>query len=163
MSGDVQRAARLYRDLSSDERLREHERAQAMLWVGTALTKAGEIDSAITEIDRASRLLEDLGEPGDWGIAQQKRALAHLAAGDITGAARTIELAASHWRSEAPLEQVQLNTARGHILVSDLRTLGEGLAVLAAAHDLAARHGLTHQLQWIEQIQHIPETDRRPS
>ncbi|MQA02158.1 MAG: hypothetical protein GEV07_05335 [Streptosporangiales bacterium] len=163
MYGDLQTSASMYRQLATDERLRDYERARARLWIGTSLTKSGDIEPAMREIDAASHAFEDLGEPDGWGIAHQKRALAQLAAGDLRNATRSIDLAASHRREDSPFEQVRLGTARGHVLVMDRRTADEGLRVLTHARDVATKHGLNHQLQWVEKIQGIPEQrDRRP-
>lgn len=153
MSGEVFGSARQYRALSEDERLRDYERAQARLWIGTALTKAGDIASAISEIDRAVRMFDEQGEPDDWAVAHQKRALASLAAGDIANATRAIEIATSYRRHDSPLEQVRLDTAHGHILTSDARSRDEGLAILQRARETATRYGLAHQLQWIDRIE----------
>ncbi|MEQ7004881.1 hypothetical protein ABN028_01655 [Actinopolymorpha sp. B17G11] len=161
MSGDLHASARMYQSLAEDQRLRDYERAQARLWIGTALTKAGDIASAVAEIDHASRMFEEQGEADDWGVAHQKRALAHLAAADLAGATRSIDVALSYRRADSPLEQVRLDTAHGHVLVSDPGTCTEGLAVLSRARNQATRYGLAHQLQWIERIQRIPERPGR--
>jgi tetratricopeptide (TPR) repeat protein len=169
MSGEVSTAAAMYRQLANDQRLRDYERAQARLWIGTALTKAGDIAPAVREIEAASREFEEQGEPDDWGVAHQKHALAHLAAGDLAKATRSIGIAMSYRHNDSPLEQIRLDTAHGHVLVMDKRTRAEGLAVLDQAREQASRHGLMHQLQWILKIRRIPEdqtggrSGRRPS
>lgn len=163
MYGDLQTSAGMYRQLAADERLRDYERARARLWIGTSLTKSGDVEPAMREIDTASHAFEELGEPDDWGIAHQKRALAQLTAGDLRSATRSIDLACSYRREDSPFEQVRLDTAHGHVLVMDPRTTDEGLRVLAQARDVATRHGLNHQLQWIDKIGSIPEQhDRSP-
>lgn len=161
MAGQLDAAATMYRRLADDERLRDYERSQALLWVGTALTKSGDVGPALQAIETASQQFEEQAEPDDWGVAQQKHALAYLAAGDLANATRAIDTALTYRHEDSPLEQVRLDTAHGHVLVMDKRTVDQGQRVLARARHQAARHGLAHQLSWIDKIAHLPEHPAR--
>ncbi len=50
------------------------------------------------------------------------------------------------------MQRVRLDAAYGHILLSDPATAADGLTVLAAAAELAAKYGMSHQLQSIDGI-----------
>jgi hypothetical protein len=54
--------------------------------------------------------------------------------------------------ADAPLQRVRLDTAHGHILLSDPATRDDGRAVLDRAATMAAQYGLSHQLRSIEGI-----------
>ncbi|MFE7141311.1 helix-turn-helix domain-containing protein [Streptomyces sp. NPDC057644] len=157
MSGRLAEAASRYGALAEDARLSRLDRVRARLWIGTALSKQGEADSAIVLMRSAAREFYDLAEPEDWAVAQQKLALAHRGAGDLTHALRYIETARSAGRPNSPLEHVQLDTAHAHILLSDPATAGEGRTALAGAAATAGRHGLGHQLRSIEAIREAQE------
>lgn len=152
MSGRHELSAGRYRNLSSDERLDGRDRARARLWIGTALTKARQYEPAITAIAGATQDFESLEEPEDWSVAHQKLALAYLAAGDLNRASQYIDIALANRLRESPLQQVRLDTAHAHILLSDRRTCAEGVTVLARAEQMAVRYGLSRQLQSIERI-----------
>ncbi|MGY0459629.1 hypothetical protein ACW14Y_05155 [Kitasatospora sp. cg17-2] len=93
-----------------------------------------------------------LDEPEDWGTAHQKPALVHRGAGDLGEAARMIEVAQSAGSGSSPVQWVRLGTARGHILLSDPASVGEGLALLNEAASQAATYGTSHQLRAVERI-----------
>jgi len=152
MSGKLELSAEQYQELSDDERLDGRDRARARLWVGTALTKARQYEPAIGAIAGATQDFETLEEPEDWSVAHQKLALAYLAAGDLNRAAQYIDIALANRLRESPLQQVRLDTAHAHILLSDRGTREEGNAVLARAEQTAVRYGLSHQLASIERI-----------
>ncbi|KUJ65591.1 hypothetical protein ACZ90_46330 [Streptomyces albus subsp. albus] len=50
------------------------------------------------------------------------------------------------------MQRVRLDTAHGHILLSDAATRDDGLLVLDQAAKVAAQYGLVHQLRSIEGI-----------
>lgn len=100
----------------------------------------------------ATRAFEDLAEPEDWSVAHQKLALAHRGAGDLPAALHLIGIARNTATSQSPLQRVRLDTAYGHILLSDPATAQDGLAVLAEAEQLAGPYGMSHQLRSIEGI-----------
>ncbi|MEU5978404.1 hypothetical protein [Streptomyces sp. NPDC047315] len=152
MSGQLTAAARQYEGLAADARLSPRDQARAQLWVGTALSKAGENAHAVHVMSDAARAFDALDEPEDWTVAHQKLALAHRGAGDLTAALHCIGIARSTARPDAPLPQVRLDTAYGHILTSDPATRDEGLRVLDSAAHTAARVGLRHQLVAIDSI-----------
>lgn len=152
MCGHLEPSAVRYRVLSSDERLDGRDRAHARLWVGTALTKAKQYEPAISAIMGATQDFETLEEPEDWSVAHQKLALVYLAAGDLTRASQYIDIALANRLRESPLQQVRLDTAYAHILLSDRGTREEGSSVLNQAEQTAVRYGLSHQLQSIERI-----------
>ena len=152
MSGDAASAARQYDLLAVDERLSARDRGRAALWVGTALSKQGEHSEAAGLMVAAARTFETLGEPDDWSSAQQKIALAHRGSGDLAGALRYIEISRSTGRAHSPLQQVQLNTATAHILLSDAATRTVGVAQLDAADRIAGQFNLGHQMRSIKKI-----------
>ncbi|MHB9753192.1 helix-turn-helix domain-containing protein [Streptomyces sp. BYX5S] len=152
MSGNLEIAARHYETLAVYDRLSPRDRARARLWVGTALSKDGEHDYATRVMQAATRDFEDLTEPDDWSVAHQKLALARRGAGDLTGAQQFIDTARSSGTSESPMQRVRLDTAHGHILLSDAATRDDGLLVLDRAARTAAQYGLVHQLRSIEGI-----------
>ncbi|NBE50606.1 helix-turn-helix domain-containing protein [Streptomyces boluensis] len=153
MSGKLETAARDYGTLAVDDRLSRRDRARARLWVGTALSKDGEHDCATRVMQAATREFEDLTEPDDWAVAQQKLALARRGAGDLTAALQFIDTARSSGISDSPMQRVRLDTAHGHILLSDPATRDDGLIVLDRAAGTAAKYGLVHQLRSIEGVQ----------
>ncbi|MFD7447942.1 helix-turn-helix domain-containing protein [Kitasatospora sp. NPDC059827] len=152
MSGQHNSAAGQYEQLTADDRLSRRDRARARLWVGTALSKNGNHDYAASVMQAASRDFEDLSEVEDWSVAQQKLALAHRGAGDLSAALHFIDIARSTSVLDSPMQRVRLDTAHGHILLSDPATTADGLAVLAATAELAAKYGMSHQLQSIDGI-----------
>lgn len=107
--------------------------------------------------DQAAERFEELDEPEDWATAQQKLALAHRGVGDLTRALAYIDTARDNGRFETPLQRVQIQTANGHILLTDPATRSEGHAVLDRASDLAARYGLKHQLRSINTVRNSKE------
>ncbi|MFI6941957.1 helix-turn-helix domain-containing protein [Streptomyces sp. NPDC050418] len=152
MAGQLDQSARQYEQLATDERLSRRDRARARLWVGTALSKEGNHPYATTAMTAATREFEDLGEPEDWFVAHQKLALAHRGAGDLTQALHYIDIARQSGTVDSPMQRVRLDTAHGHILLSDPATRNDGLSVLDQAAQVAQQYGLSHQLRSIEGI-----------
>ncbi|MGI5349257.1 helix-turn-helix domain-containing protein [Streptomyces sp. CA-250714] len=152
MSGQLEVAARRYETLAVDDRLSRRDRARARLWVGTALSKDGNHDYASRVMLAAIHEFEDLAEPDDWSVAHQKLALAHRGAGDLTSALRCMDIARTTGTTDSPIQRVRLDTAHGHILLSDPATLDDGLEVLENAAKVAAEYGLSHQQRSIEGI-----------
>ncbi|MEU6404135.1 hypothetical protein [Streptomyces sp. NPDC046985] len=152
MSGWLTTAASRYGALTDDGRLGACDGVRARLWIGTALAKQGHNTPAIALMRSAARDFHDLTEPEEWAVTQQKLALAHRGAGDLTRALRHIDTARAASSPTSPLEHVQIDTAHAHILLSDPATSDEGRAILARAADLATRHGLRHQLRSIDTI-----------
>ncbi|MFE7624499.1 helix-turn-helix domain-containing protein [Streptomyces sp. NPDC057509] len=162
MSGKLEAAARHYEALAVDDRLSRRDRARARLWVGTALSKNGRHDYATRVMQSATRDFEDLTEPDDWSVAHQKLALARRGAGDLTQALHFIDIASTSGATDSPMQRVRLDTARGHILLSDAATRDDGLLVLDQAARAAAQYGLVHQLRSIEAIRTTREGPARP-
>ncbi|MGW5349507.1 hypothetical protein ACWERV_03180 [Streptomyces sp. NPDC004031] len=157
MAGRLTLAATRYQQLTTDERLGSADRARALLWVGTALAKDGRNEFAIHVMGRAARWFEELDEPEDWAAAQQKLALAHRGTGDLTRALAYIDTARRNGRFDTPLQRVQMETAHGHILLTDPTSHSAGHAVLDRASDVAVRYGLGHQLSSITRIRESEE------
>ncbi|MCO5969607.1 helix-turn-helix domain-containing protein [Actinoallomurus soli] len=157
MAGDLQSAAHNYRLFSDDERLSGRDRSRSLLWVGTALSKAGEHEYAAQVMAEATNAFEDLNEAEDWSVAHQKLALAYRGVGDLDHALRLIETARAGGAQDTPMQRVRLNTAYAHILVSDRATRDEGIAGLEEASQLARACGLNHQLRSIDAIRHEAE------
>jgi hypothetical protein len=157
MSGNLAAAARHYETLAVDDRLSRRDRARARLWVGTALSKDGNHDYAARVMLAATREFDDLCEPEDWSVAHQKLALAHRGAGHLDQALHFIDIARSTATTDSPMQKVRLDTAHGHILLSDPATRDDGLRVLENAAKLAAKVGLSHQLSSIEGIRMTTE------
>ncbi|WP_269857061.1 helix-turn-helix domain-containing protein [Streptomyces sp. RPT161] len=162
MSDKLETAARHYETLAVDDRLSRRDRARARLWVGTALSKDGNHDYAARVMLAATRDFEDLGEVDDWSVAHQKLALAHRGTGQLDQALHFIDIARSTGVMDSPMQRVRLDTAHGHILLSDPATRDDGLRVLNDAATLAAKVGLSHQLRSIESIRRMTEGAARP-
>ncbi|MEU7854113.1 hypothetical protein [Nonomuraea sp. NPDC049141] len=145
MSGQLDEAAKEYEALAVDDRLSPRDRTRARLWVGTALSKNDNNDYAARLMTTAIHEFKSLGEPEDWSVAHQKLALAHRGAGYLSEALRLIDLARATAVTDAPMQRVRLETAYGHILLSDRATMDDGLMILDRAAREAARHGLAHQ------------------
>ncbi|WP_039635053.1 hypothetical protein [Streptomyces sp. 769] len=152
MSGRLDASAHQYERLAADERLSGRDRARARLWVGTALSKDGNNDYAVKVMTTATHDFEALAEPEDWSVAHQKIALAYRGAGDLTRALQYIDIARSTGTVDSPMQRVRLDTAHGHILLSDPATRDDGLSVLDDAAQVARQYGLSHQLRSIEGI-----------
>lgn len=152
MSGRLTTAAARYEQLADDERLGARDRTRALLWVGTALDKHGDHDYATQVMTAASQDFDRLTEPEDWSVAQQKIALAYRGAGKLGAAMDHIGRARSSATVESPLQRVRLDTAHGHILISDPATRSAGMAALDQAAALAGTYGMSHQLRSIEGI-----------
>ncbi|MFD1657255.1 helix-turn-helix domain-containing protein [Streptomyces caeni] len=152
MSGQLESSARHYELLAGDQRLSPRDRARARLWVGTALSKEGDNEYATGVMVEATRSFEELGEPEDWSVAHQKLALAHRGAGDLKQALHYIDIARTTGTVDSPMQRVRLDTAYGHILLSDAATRNDGLSVLDQAAQVARQYGLSHQLRSIEGI-----------
>ncbi|MCL2731308.1 MAG: hypothetical protein FWE15_14940 [Actinomycetia bacterium] len=150
MRGRHRASIAAYEHLADDARLSGRDRARARLWLGRSLSKVGENLHAVRVLNLTAREFENLEEPMEWSVAQQKIALAHRGAGDLAQAVHHIALAQAGGRS--PLQQVRLSAAQGHILVSDPATREAGLGALRDATELATLHGLGHQLRSIEGI-----------
>lgn len=163
MSGELDIAARRYETLTGDDRLSHRDRARARLWLGTALSKSGEHDYATCVMTAATRDFEDLAEPDDWSVAHQKLALAHRGAGDLGRALNCIGIARSSGTSDSPMQRVRLDTAHGHVLLSDPATRDDGLRILDRAAGAAERYGLSHQLRSIEGIRTMGEGAAAPA
>ncbi|MFC4035065.1 hypothetical protein ACFO3J_26860 [Streptomyces polygonati] len=157
MAGRHTAAATRYQQLTDDERLGSADRARALLWIGTALAKDGRNEFAIQVMRQAAERFEELNEPEDWATAQQKLALAHRGAGDLTRALAYIDTARSNGHFETPLQRVQIETAHAHILLTDPATRSSGHAVLDRASDIASRYGLKHQLRSIKTVRNSQE------
>lgn len=157
MAGRLTAAATRYEQLADDERLGAADRARALLWIGTALAKDGRNEFAIQVMRQAAERFEQLDEPEDWATAQQKLALAHRGAGDLTRALSYIDTARTNGRFETPLQRVQIDTAHAHILLTDPATRSGGHAALDRASDIAARYGLKHQLRSIKTVRATEE------
>ncbi|RAS33731.1 hypothetical protein BCL80_103452 [Streptomyces avidinii] len=162
MSGELESAARNYETLAVDDRLSRRDRARARLWVGTALSKDGNHEYASRVMQAATRDFEDLQEPDDWSVAHQKLALAARGAGDLTQALHFIDIARHCGTTESPMQRVRLDTAHGHILLSDTATRDDGHLVLDQAAKVAAQYGLVHQLRSIEGIKAMSEGPTGP-
>ncbi|MFJ7274206.1 hypothetical protein [Kitasatospora sp. NPDC098663] len=152
MSGQLGTAASRYSDLAGDVRLSARDRARAALWVGTALDKQGRHEQAIDITTTAIQVFENLGETEDWATGHQKLALAHRGARNLGEAVRLIEVARANTTGAAPMQDVRLTTAHGHILLSDHATAEEGTALLERAEAKAAQYGMTHQQRSIQGI-----------
>ncbi|MGR3939262.1 helix-turn-helix domain-containing protein [Streptomyces sp. BRA346] len=152
MTGELDVSARQYERLATDERLSGRDRARARLWVGTALSKGGSNDYAVKVMTATTHDFEDLAEPEDWSVAHQKIALAYRGAGDLTQALQYIDIARSSATVDSPMQCVRLDTAHGHILLSDPATRDDGFSVLDGAAQVARHYGLSHQLRSIEGI-----------
>lgn len=152
MSGQLEASVSWYTQLADDDRLSARDRARARLWVGTALSKQGDNDCASHVMMAATREFEELGEPEDWSVAHQKLALARRGAGDLGQALHYIDIARQCGSAESPIQRVRLNTAHGHILLSDAATRKDGLLALDEAAKVATQHGLRHQVRSIEGI-----------
>lgn len=160
MSGRLDTAVRGYQRLADDQRLDHRDRTRALLWVGTALDKQGDHDQAATIMAAAGRTFSDLTEPEDWSVTQQKIALANRGAGHLDVALQHIELARSSSTRPSPLQQVRLDTAYGHILLSDTATRNEGSAILDQAATIATTYGMNHQARSIAMIRWQPTVHR---
>jgi hypothetical protein len=152
MTGRLEAAAHGYRRLMADERLSHRDKARAELWVGTALSKAGQHESAAQFMVSAIRTFETLDEPGDWSAAHQKLALARRGAGALDQALRDIGVARDTASAATPMQRVRLDTAHAHILLSDKATRDNGITMLDAAAELSRQFSLAHQLTSINGI-----------
>lgn len=117
-----------------------------------ALSKDGQHDYATRVMKAATREFEILTEPEDWSVAHQKIALARRGAGDLTAALRFIAIARDSGNADSPMQRVRLDTAHGHILLSDPATRDDGFVALDKAAARAERYGLVHQLRSIRSI-----------
>jgi DNA-binding transcriptional regulator YiaG len=155
MGGELESSARSYEAFTSDARLSARDRGLALLWMGRALSKVRDPDvtgQAIGMLRAAGETFERLDEAADWSVAQQKLALAHRARGDLGLASRFIDIAVRNKVDDSPMQHVRLNTARSHVLLTDPETRADGLRVLDGVREVAALHGLRHQLDSIAKI-----------
>lgn len=152
MTGHVRTAADRYRALANDERLSQRDRGRARLWVGTALNKNRQHESAVHAMAESAQIFENLDEPEDWAVAHQKMGLAERSAGHLDRALQHIQIARKVASDLTPLQRVRLDTAQAHCLLTDPATRGEGLSTLRSSRELADRYGLAHQLRSIEAI-----------
>jgi len=152
MVGQLEASARGYDQLSRDERLDPRDQTRARLWVGTALSKKQDNETAIAASLDAIQRFERLDAPEEWSVAHQKLALAHLNAGNLPKARQYIDVALANRRNDSPLQQVRLDTAHAHILLCDRQTMSTALATLDHAKAQALNYGLTHQPRAIERI-----------
>jgi transcriptional regulator with XRE-family HTH domain len=162
MAGDLETAASHYQALALDERLARRDRARALLWMGTALDKHGDHDTAARIMIDALEEFAVLDEPEDWSVAHQKLALAHRGAGNLDQALHHMGVALDHGVDTSPLQQVRLQTAHAHILLSDPASRGNALTLLDDSERLAMRYGLTHQHGAIHAIRRAARTTRPP-
>ncbi|SOD90612.1 hypothetical protein SAMN06272765_6538 [Streptomyces sp. Ag109_G2-15] len=95
MVGELETAARQYEDFAANDRLSPRDRARGRLWVGTALSKDGNQDYAVSAMETAVLAFEDLSELEAWSVGQQKLALAHRGNRNLDAALRLIDLARS--------------------------------------------------------------------
>jgi transcriptional regulator with XRE-family HTH domain len=153
MNGNLDDAARRYRRLADDGRLSDRDRALARLWIGTAVSKAGNHEYAAKVMSEALKAFEALDEAEDWLTAHQKLALAHRGAGRIDHALACIDVALRGGVDSSPMQAVRLRTAHAHILTSDQRTRDTGVALLDQTAAQAKQYGMAHQLRSIEAIQ----------
>jgi hypothetical protein len=63
--------------------------------------------------------------------------------------------------SAAQRVRIRLDTAHGHILLSDRHTAEQGLAMLTEAADRSTRYGLSHQLAAITTIRNTYQRHAR--
>lgn len=152
MAGSVATAAGRYHELAGDARLSARDRARAQLWIGTALSKAGQHVAGARAMLPALREFDALAEEDDWSVAHQKLALAYRGCGDLDRALRHIDVALESRATNAPMQHVRLSTAHAHILLGDTATCGEGLTLLDHAAAVSAQFGLGHQLASIGAI-----------
>lgn len=131
--------------------------------MGTVLSKDGNHDYAVSVMETAVHVFEDLAEQEDWSVAQQKPALAHRGSGNLDAALRLIDLARSTGVTESPMRRVRLDTAYGHILLSDPATLDDGLHIPDDAARETAQYGLNHQLRSITDIRRAADGAARPT
>lgn len=161
MRGELDNAAARYRALADDERLSDLDRARAGLWIGTSLTKQSHLAQAVAAITDATLRFESLNEPVEWAVAHQKHALAQLAAGRLDDANRHIVCATEGVRDESPLQQVRLQVAHAHILLTDHATREAGTSLLNQMEHTATRYSLAHQLQAIKHLRRITSAAHR--
>ncbi len=166
MSGEIEQSARAYQMLADDHRLNPLDRARARLWIGTALAKSSRLSDekatvAITAIGDAIEEFEDLDEPDEWGVAHQKLALAHLAAGSPDTAHRYMDIAVANSRDDSPLQRVKLDTARAHILMADKATRESAVMLLERSRLHAIKHKLTHQVASIDRISRLVDSSQQ--
>lgn len=95
-------------------------------------------------------------------MAHQKLALARRGAGDLTQALHFIDIARNSGTTDSPMQRVRLDTAHGHVLLSDAATRDDGLLVLDQAAKVAAQYGLVHQLRSIEGVKAMSEGPAGP-
>lgn len=162
MSGKLESAAQQYESLAVDDRLSVRDRARARLWVGTTLCKDGSHGLAVRVMLVATREFEKIEEPEDWSVAHQKLALAYRGLGDLPRALHFIGIARRAAVTDAPMQRVRLETAYGHILLSDPATRDDGLITLGKAAKMAGQFGLNHQLASIEGIRAMSEGASSP-
>ncbi|WP_237047967.1 hypothetical protein [Lentzea guizhouensis] len=152
MNGRLDLAARRYEALTVDARLSPRDRARALLWVGTALSKKGVNVHAVKVMTEAIHRFEQLEEPEDWSVAHQKMALAHRGAGALGAASSYLDVALTNRSADSPMQRVRLHTAHAHVLLSDHATSADGLRLLDEAARTSRRFGMFHQLTSIEAV-----------
>ncbi|WNV85013.1 hypothetical protein [Umezawaea sp. Da 62-37] len=152
MSGNLAIAIRYYKNLSVDQRLSNRDRARAQLWIGTTLSKDGKNHDAVRQMVPTINMFDSMGESEDWSLAHQKVALAYRALGDLTKAYHYMNIAVENPCGDSPMQRVRLNTAQGHLLLSDIATQDEGISRLKKSLQVAQKHGLMHQAASIKTI-----------
>lgn len=96
---------------------------------------------------------KELGDPASQVRVADAVEVAPGGVDDLFG----LEPADFGFGADSPMQQVRLDTAHGHILLSDPATRDDGLQVLADAAKPAATFGLSHQLRSIEGIRMTSE------
>lgn len=142
---DHTRALTAYRAAQHDDRLSPVDKARALLWQGTVLTKRRRSDQAIPTILTAVEAFERTESAADWEGAHQKLALAYVHAARFDLAAQAFEIPLASSTKQTPLQRVQLAVARAHLSI----TAGQQEAackLLDQSEVLAREHDLHHQL-----------------
>lgn len=108
------------------------------MWGGTALSKHGLNDEAVSCIVPVILRFEQLEEPQDWSVAYQTLALARRGAADLGVASAAIEVALNN-----ALVRCQCGGPGSipltYLSCSDVVTAASGLALLDAAAATASR------------------------
>lgn len=152
MSGKSRQSMEAYRQLATDPRLSQRERALATLWVGTSATKESLGDVGVTWILAAIQYLDSVGTETDLNTAFQKLALAYKADKKFDLALSTIEDMQQLSSFASPIQRVRIEVAHADVLLSVNPGDQTSLRRLAEARDSAHAHGLAHQVSAIDRI-----------
>lgn len=148
---DYRHALRVYRDSYRDGRLSAVDRARALLWQGTVLTKQHCAGRAVGLIQNAIRDFERSEAALDWEAAHQKLALAYVHSAKLDLAVQAFDVPLSSTLRRTPLQEVQLTVARAHLLVTAAQT-DEAAQLLDSGERLASDHHLHHQLSAVRNL-----------